>query len=99
MRLHGELDVSQGAKLRRHVGKLVASGHKHVVLSMTQLDYLDSSGLGSLLALARLLSRKGGRLILVTNDFVDEILAMTRLNDVFECAESETVALQLLAQA
>lgn len=98
IRLKGELDVSQGAKLRAHVNKLVASGDKQIVLSMSHLDYLDSSGLGSLVALAKLFRSKGGRMILITNDFVDEILAITRLSDIFESADSEKDALELLGQ-
>lgn len=84
--------------MRSHVTKLIATGHKQIVLSMTHLDYLDSSGLGSLVALAKLIRSKGGRMVLITNDFVDEILAITRLNDIFESASSEAQALELLAQ-
>lgn len=99
MRLKGELDVSQGGKLQSRVRHLVTEGHKGVVLNMVQLDYLDSSGLGSLVAIAKLFRSTGGHLVLITNEFVDEILAITRLNELFETAESEKAALELLENA
>lgn len=98
LRLAGELDVSQANRLRSHAKELMAQGHKSIVLSMVHLDYLDSSGLGSLVALAKLFRETGGRMVLITNDFVDEILAITRLNDVFEHADSERSALESLGR-
>lgn len=99
VRLRGELDVSQGGKLQAHVAELLAGDQKNVVLNMVHLDYLDSSGLGSLVAVAKLFRSSGGRVILITNDFVDEILTITRLGDVFESADDEASALRLLDQA
>lgn len=96
VRLQGELDVSQAAKLQSRITELVAEGHTNVVLNMMQLDYLDSSGLGSLVALAKLFRAGSGQLVLITNDFVDEILAITRLNDLFQSTTSEEDALRLL---
>jgi len=92
------LDVSQAGKLQSRVTELVADGHKNVVLNMMQLDYLDSSGLGSLVALAKLFRAGSGRLVLITNDFVDEILAITRLSDLFQSTASEDDALDLLEE-
>ncbi len=96
VRLQGELDVSQAAKLQSRITELVAEGHTNVILNMMQLDYLDSSGLGSLVALAKVFRAGSGRLVLITNDFVDEILAITRLSDLFQSTSSEEDALRLL---
>lgn len=96
VRLKGELDMAQGGKLQGHVREMLASGRGKFVLSMVALDYLDSSGLGALVAIAKLLRTKNGRVVLVTNDFVDEILAITRLDDIFDTAETEQHAVDRL---
>ncbi len=97
LRLKGELDVAQGAKLQSEVSRLLAEGSQNIVLSMVDLDYLDSSGLGSLVAVAKEVKAADGRLMLITNDFVDEILAITRLNEIFEQAKDEQEALERLS--
>jgi len=98
VRLKGELDVAQGAKLQSEVQRLLAEGHNYFILSMADLDYLDSSGLGALIAVAKEIKARHGRLVLITNDFVDEILAITRLNEIFEHARDEQDALEQLSK-
>jgi hypothetical protein len=60
------------------------------------LEYLDSSGLGLLLSLSKEYGAQGGKLVLVTNETVDNILSLTRLNGIFSTAQTVDEAQQMV---
>jgi anti-anti-sigma factor len=60
----GELDVATGPLLLRHVRRLVERGATTVTLELDTLDFVDASGVGSLLAAKRLVEAGGGMLVL-----------------------------------
>ena len=66
------------------------------VVDLSRLDYLDSSGLGLLLSLSKEYAATGGKLVLVTNETVDNILSLTRLNGIFATAPQMEQALQMV---
>lgn len=95
--LAGELDYGECSVLRMHVDRILQSSPRAVVVDMSGLDYLDSSGLGLLLSLSREHGAQGGRLVLVSNPTVDGILQMTRLSGIFTVAPSLAEAGDLIS--
>ena len=49
--LAGELDLASAPHLERSVWELVDAGFEHVIVDLTELDFLDASGLRALLRL------------------------------------------------
>lgn len=88
LKLRGDLDYGECASLRVHIDRILRSAPEATVVDLSGLDYLDSSGLGLLLSLSKEYGAQGGRLVLVTNATVDNILALTRLNGIFSTASS-----------
>ena len=86
--LQGELDYSECAAFRMTIDRILKHAPPATVVDLSGLDYLDSSGLGLLLSLSKEYTALGGRLILVTNESVDNILDLTRLSGIFSCASS-----------
>jgi anti-sigma B factor antagonist len=66
-------------------------------VDLSDLEYLDSSGLGLLLSLSKEYGSQGGKLVLITNETVDNILSLTRLNAIFSIAGDGEEARQMLA--
>lgn len=97
LRLQGELDYGECAAFRMTIDRILRKSPPSVVIDMSGLDLLDSSGLGLLLALSKEYSASGGRLILVTNEGVSNILELTRLSGLFSCAPSLDEAEAMLA--
>jgi anti-sigma B factor antagonist len=64
------------------------------IVDLSELEYLDSSGLGLLLSLSREYTAGGGRFVLVTNETVDSILDLTRLTGIFSIASDLPEALE-----
>jgi anti-anti-sigma factor len=97
--LEGELDYSECAPFRTTIDRILKHSPPSTVVDLSALEYLDSSGLGLLLALSREYGASGGRLILITNEAVDNILELTRLTGIFSRASSLEEARTMLADA
>lgn len=96
LRVYGDLDYGECAGFRMSIDRILAAAPPATVVDLSGLEYLDSSGLGLLLSLAKEYSAEGGKLVLVTNDTVDNILSLTRLNGIFSTASSMQEARQIL---
>jgi anti-anti-sigma factor len=92
IRIEGDLDYNTTPELKFIHEKEEGS----LVVDLTKLEYLDSSGLGSLLEAAKLLMVKGHSLVVITNETVDCILNLTRLNTIIKTAQTQEEALAIL---
>jgi anti-sigma B factor antagonist len=88
LRLAGDLDYGECASFRMSIDRVLKSTPAATIVDLSDLEYLDSSGLGLLLSLSKEYGAQGGRLVLVTNETVDNILSLTRLNGIFSTASS-----------
>jgi anti-sigma B factor antagonist len=57
VRLSGELDLYSSPQLENELEKLIRAGAEHVLVDLTDVPFLDSSGLGVLLGAARRLGK------------------------------------------
>jgi anti-sigma B factor antagonist len=95
--LSGELDYSECAAFRMNIDRILKASPPSTIVDLSRLDYLDSSGLGLLLSLSKEYGAQGGGLVLVTNETVDNILSLTRLNGIFSTATTIAEAKELVA--
>jgi anti-anti-sigma factor len=81
---HGRLISEDTPKIREVVGPIIAAGGR-VILDFSDLDYLDSSGLGAIVALKVTSIHRGlCRLDLVNlTPRIRQLLSMTRLLTLF----------------
>lgn len=86
LRLDGDLDYGECASFRMSIDRVLKAAPPATIVDLSDLEYLDSSGLGLLLSLSKEYGSQGGRLVLVTNETVDNILSLTRLNGIFATA-------------
>ncbi|MBX5494103.1 MAG: STAS domain-containing protein [Bryobacteraceae bacterium] len=93
--LKGRLTVGEGVtRLRETLTKAASSGRVNAVLNLEQLDYIDSTGLGSLVICYTTMKKAGGALKLVNvNRRNIELLVLTKLTTVFELYTSEQDAI------
>lgn len=96
--LDGDLDYSECATFRMTIDRILKHGPSTTIIDLSGVDYLDSSGLGLLLALSKEYGAHGGRLVLVTNESVDNILDLTRLSTIFSCARTLDEACTMLGE-
>ena len=80
---------------RERVKGLLANNHKKIVLNMSNVTYIDSAGLGTLVATFHSARSQGGTLKLSNlGSKFKEVLQVTKLMTVFDVYDSETAAIQ-----
>jgi anti-sigma B factor antagonist len=80
----GELDAHTGPALRAAILDLLAHHHA-LVIDMTGLGFLDSSGLGILVSALRRIRNVGGQLkLVVASDSIRKLMRLTALDLVFD---------------
>ena len=82
----------ESAYLRDSVKKLLAE-HKHLVLNLSGINYIDSGGLGTLVALYTTARNANGSLKLANlTQRVGDLLQVTKLVTIFDVYENEQQA-------
>ena len=93
--LKGKLTIGDGAELLRDtVASIVFQGERQILLNLAGVPYLDSGGLGELVRCSVITGRASGavKLINLTSKITD-LLAITKLSNVFDTFDSEAEAL------
>jgi len=92
----GEIDLYSSPKLREAILDLFGKRQQdRVVLNLTDVPYIDSSGIASLVEGLQAAKAKNARFVLVgLNDGPRHVLELTKLLNVFEIAPSEEEALR-----
>ena len=81
-------------QFRGAIRRLLAEGREQILLNLAQVSYIDSSGLGELVASHFSLSKKGGQIkLLQLTQSLRELMTITKLLTVFEVYDSEAEAL------
>jgi anti-sigma B factor antagonist len=89
----------ESSTLREKVKDLLAAGKKKIVLNMDKLDYIDSSGVGMLVAVFHTAKSRGASLVLCQlGSHFQEMLQITKLLTVFDTYRTEADALRSLAK-
>ena len=90
----GEID----ALLRDRIAELIARGRQDIVVNLSQVAQVDTSGLKQLLAAHLVVARLGGHLRLANpTKRIRDLLAITRLNSLFELYDTEQAAIDSFA--
>ena len=94
--LSGEVRIGEGSiALRDSIRNLADQGKKKVLLNLAGVKYIDSSGIGELIANYTTISRQGGQLkLLKLTDRVQNLLVITKLLTVFDSYDDESEALK-----
>ena len=94
--LSGDVRIGEGAiSLRDSIRNLADSGKKKVLLNLAGVKYMDSSGVGELIANYTTISRQGGQLKLLNlTDRIQNLLVITKLLTVFDSYDNEAEALK-----
>lgn len=85
VQLVGNVYVEQAAELREKLLAQIESGTHYMKIDVNKLKYIDSSGLGVLIAIHKRCMQKGGEVIIkgLTGN-IKELFELTRLNKVFK---------------
>jgi anti-sigma B factor antagonist len=89
----GEIDVYTAPKLRDSLNETTGSGHSHIVVDFSRVDFIDSTGLGVLVGVNRRLKAGNGVLrIVCPNDKLMKIFRISGLESVLDLYPSVATA-------
>ncbi len=96
VQLEGRIVLGEeSTAMREAVKNLLAENKKKIVLNMSNVTFIDSAGLGTLVATFHSARNQGSSLKLSNlGQKFQEVLQITKLLTVFETFESETAAVQ-----
>ncbi len=94
--LSGEVRLGEGSiALRDATRKLAETGKTKLLLNLAGVKYIDSTGIGELIASYTTVKRTGGQLkLLKLTDRVQNLLVITKLLTVFDAYDDEAEALK-----
>ncbi len=92
----GKITIGAGdVVLRETIEGLLKDGQKKILLNLARVPYMDSAGIGELVACYKRSREKGGELKLLNpSGKVYDLLQLTKLEDIFETFRDEDEALK-----
>ena len=93
--MDGKITIGEGSvALRGAVRRLIEEGKKKILLNLSNVGYVDSSGIGELVSSFTTVNREGGQLKLLNlTQKIRDLLAITKLLTVFDTYDDEASAL------
>lgn len=91
----GQLIVGNRQELKQRVLDEAEGGARRILIDFAKTAYIDSSGLGVLVSLAKRLRELGGDLRLANlNDDLQTLFELTKLDSLFQIADTRERALE-----
>ena len=93
--LSGKITIGEGdVVLREKVTELLDAGQRNILLNLEKVGYMDSAGIGELVACYKRAKEKDGLVKLLNpSGKVYDLLQLTKLEEVFETFNDEKEAL------
>jgi anti-sigma B factor antagonist len=90
----GRIDASCSGQIKDKVLSLIDTGQKKLLIDLGEVDFIDSSGLGTLVSSLNSIKKAGGKLkICDIQENPKQVFEMTRLDRVFEVFDDRDEAL------
>ncbi|WP_442786307.1 STAS domain-containing protein [Leptothoe sp. PORK10 BA2] len=95
-RLTGLLDAFSEPTFRKVLNRYIEEGPTHIILDLSAIDFVDSSGLGALVQLVKKAKGESGSLQVVTNARVTQTVKLVRLEKFLSLQPTVDAALESL---
>jgi len=96
--LKGELiDKNQANDLMKSIETMIENGQTKLLIDLSELKYMNSSGLNVLIQLLSKTRTAGGESVIFNvNKKVNDLLVITKLNTLFKVADTKESAFKML---
>ncbi|CAI2107984.1 MULTISPECIES: STAS domain-containing protein [Serratia] len=92
--LDRRLDASVSTQFKEDIQAMIAQGTHHILLDFGQVDFIDSSFLGTLVSLLKSLHGKGELAVCSLNNNIHSMFKLTRMDKIFTIGADKSNALQ-----
>ncbi len=87
------IDASSAADFKSQLMERIGDGSHHMILDLSQIHFIDSSGLGVIVSLLKLTAGKGDISLCAIQEPVMSLFKMTRMDRIFHLYPSLAKAL------
>ena len=87
------LDAYAAASFREHMAACIHNGRRTIVLDLSSVNFLDSTGLGAIVSSLKRLDGDGIMVICNVGEMVMDVFRLTRMDRVFPIVQSVDAAL------
>lgn len=88
------LDSSSTISFKSKLQEIINNGDKLIVLNLENIKFVDSTGLGSIVSVIKLLSKEGDLLLCCIDEIIMSMFRLTRMDRVFKICETEEEAIK-----
>ncbi|HMA99918.1 MAG TPA: STAS domain-containing protein [Spirochaetota bacterium] len=93
----GPVDLYHSGKLKDAIEKKISEGGRKFIINLEKVEYIDSSGIGSLISSMQNLKKVSGSLALLKlTEPVEKVFKLTRLDGFFKIYKSEEEAVSAM---
>lgn len=97
VRLFGELVMAQSGEIKEQVKAALAGENPQIIIDMKDVEFIDSSGLGVLIAWFKAVNQKQGKIVFANiSQYVKRIIDLAKLDKILLCADSLETAEKML---
>ena len=88
---------NNGPELTKFVSEKIQEGHYHCAVDLSQVRYMNSSGIGILITLLTKFRNHEGEMVLINpSETIRKLLIITKLNKIFAISETRDEAMASL---
>ncbi|MBU0654785.1 MAG: STAS domain-containing protein [Gammaproteobacteria bacterium] len=95
--LEARMDAVIAPELKNHIAQLFNDGNTRIVLDISAVTFMDSSSLGALVSLLKIVGNRGDLIISGATGIVADLFKLTRMERVFRMTPSVNAALEAVA--
>lgn len=88
------LDAASAVSFKDQVARIIQDGETDLVLDLSNVEFIDSSGLGALVSVLKTLGRSGSLAISGLQKSAEQIFKLTRMDTVFTIYPSVDAAVE-----
>jgi anti-sigma B factor antagonist len=94
--LEDRLDARVANDFKEQMTELIASGHTKIVLDLSKVEFIDSSGLGAIVSSLKRMGGRGELVVCGLQETTMTLFKLTRMDRVFQIFDSEQQAVSAL---
>lgn len=85
------LDSSNAATFKDELFRIIDNGNTKLILDLNDISFIDSSGIGSIVATYKKVKQVGNLIIITKSQSILTMLKLTRLDKVLTIVESDNI--------
>jgi anti-sigma B factor antagonist len=94
--LEGRMDFKMANDFKERMAKFIIGGNMFIILNLSQVEFIDSSGLGAIVYSLKRMGGRGDLFICGVKETIMTMFNLTRMDKVFRIFDTEEEAVKAL---